>query len=340
MFGINYFKADSSTYIIRSAGGNIVQEGKGLCFFYNTAYTSIEAIPMSIQEAPFIFSLQTADYQEIRIQGQAAYQIAAPARIAAMLNFTVKENGRAYISEDPMKLSDQVVRVLQSFIQVQVQSVTLRKALKLNQQLVELIKENLSQKTSLAELGIALVDITISSISPSPETARALEAEAREAILQEADDAIYLRRKSSVEQERTIREAELQTELIVQTKEQEIQESRIANERKTLRGKNETEQEKMTAKIEIERRRRELVEEKAANDSKESDAEAYAIAARMRAFTELPVENLKALTLAGMNPEQLMAMALESLAGNAQKIGELNIGQEVFGQILRKAVQK
>ena len=38
----------------------------------------------------------------------------------------------------------------------------------------------------------------VSAISPTPETKQALEAEAREAILKEADDAIYARRKSSV----------------------------------------------------------------------------------------------------------------------------------------------
>ncbi len=340
MIGIRYFKADSSTYVIRTSRGKVKQRGKGLSFWYNSATTSIEAIPISVQEAPFIFNLQTADFQEIRIQGQIAYRLAEPETIAEMLNFTVKKNGQEYVSEDPLKLSDQVVRVLQTIVQTRVQAVTLREALSLNQSLVELIRETLGNRSSLTALGIGIVDVTIAAISPVPETARALEAEAREVILKEADDAIYARRKSAVEQERTIREAELQTELIVQEKEQEIEESRIENERALLRSRNETERERLGAEIDAESRRRELVGLKVENGRQEADAEAYATAVRMRAFAELPVENLKALALANMQPEQLMAMAFESLAQNAGKIGELNIGPEMFGQMIKKAVQK
>jgi regulator of protease activity HflC (stomatin/prohibitin superfamily) len=337
---IKYFKADSSTYVIRTSGGKVRRKGKGLSFFYNSATTSIVAIPMSVQEASFIFNLQTADFQEVRVQGQIAYRIVEPETIAEMLNFTVKQNGQAYVSEDPLKLSDQVVRVLQTIVQVRVQAVILRDALGLNQSLVELIREGLGERSSLVALGIGIVDVTIAGISPSPETARALETEARESILKEADDAIYARRKSAVEQERTIREAELQTELIVQDKEQEIEESRIDNERAILRGTNETERERLAAEIESESRRTELVSLQTANGKQEADSEAYAIAVRMRAFKELPVENLKALALASMQPEQLMAMAFESLAQNAGKIGELNIGPEMFGKMIQKAVRK
>ncbi len=59
----------------------------------------------------------------------------------------------------------------------------------------------------------------------------------------------------------------------------------------------------------------------------------------MKAYRELPVENLKAMALAKMNPEQLMAMAFESLALNAGKIGELNISPDLFSQIVKKGAK-
>ena len=57
----------------------------------------------------------------------------------------------------------------------------------------------------------------------------------------------------------------------------------------------------------------------------------------MSAFRELPVENLKAMALANMKPEQLMAVAFESLAQNADKINELTITPDLFGQMMQKA---
>jgi len=72
--------------------------------------------------------------------------------------------------------------------------------------LVQRLKTELTQASVLDALGIGLEDNAISAISPTPETTRALEDEALEAILREADEAIYSHRKSAVEQERTIKD--------------------------------------------------------------------------------------------------------------------------------------
>lgn len=337
MFGIRYYKADPSTYVVKSVNGKTIQKGKGLSFFYNSVKTSISAIPVNTQEAPFIFGLQTADFQEIRVQGQITYRIEYAERTADMLNFVVKKDGVSYVSDDPMKLSDRVIQSAQAIIQETVQSIPLRAALATHTQLADEIRQRLADDESIKTMGIIVLKTIVSAISPTPETKQALEAEAREAILKEADDAIYARRKSSVEQERTIQEAELQTQHDIQQKEQEIEESRIQNERALLRGQAETDQERIQSEIDNESHRKDLVGLVAINSKEEADAEAYAVASKMRAFTELPVENLKAMALANMQPEQLMAMAFDSMAQNAGKIGELNISPDLFGQMMRKA---
>lgn len=339
MLGIQYFKADSSTFVIKTVNGKVRKTGKGLSFFYNAATASIAAVPVNAQEAPFIFKLLTADFQSVTVQGQVTYRVAEPEKMAEMLNYSLKNDGLSYVSEDPLKLSDRVIRIVQSIVQNKVQTVSLREALQLGQSLVALLKAQLMEDSPLTVLGIVLLDVSISAVQPTPETARALEAEAREAILKQADDAIYDRRKSAVEQERTIKDAELQTELSVQQKEQEIEELRILNERTLQRGKVETEQERLQAEIAAETQRKELVALNSANSRQQADAEAYAITERMKAFRELPVENLKAMAMAKMEPEQLMALAFESLAQNAGKIGELNITPDLFGQMVKKAVR-
>lgn len=198
------------------------------------------------------------------------------------------------------------------------------------------MQSRLSQQAALEALGITILDFSVTAITPTPETARALEAEARESLLKEADDAIYARRKSSVEQERTIKEAELETDLSVQKKEQQIEESRLENERTLLREQAAMAQERLAAEIGEEQQRQTLVSLSADNQRVQSDADAYAIETKMKAYRELPVENLKALALSRMAPEQLMAMAFESLAQNAGKIGELNIAPDMFSQMMKK----
>ena len=340
MFGINYYKADSTTFVIKTVAGKVRKKGRGLGFFYNAAVASVAAVPVNVQESPFIFSLQTADFQGVKVQGQITWRIENAEKMAEMLNFNLKKDGQNYVSEDPLKLSDRVVRTVQAIVQSQVQATKLREALLLNQRLVVAVRKLLVDETAVTALGIEVLNVVVSAITPTPETARALEAEARESVLKEADDAIYARRKAAVEQERTIKEAELQTELFVQQKEQEIEESRIQNERATMQGQIQTDKEKMDAQIEAENKRREYVELNAANSKENAEAEAHAIAVRMKAYTELPVENLKAMALANMAPEQLMAVAFDTLAQNAGKIGELNINPDLINQIMKKVARK
>ncbi|ENY6784281.1 MULTISPECIES: SPFH domain-containing protein [Providencia] len=339
MFNFKYFKADSSTFVIQSVNGKVRKQGKGLSFWYNSDKTPIAALPLNAQEAPFIFNLQSSDFQSLRIQGQISFQVVAAEKTADVLNFNLTKDGKSYASEDPLKLSDRVVRAAQTIIQAKIQTTSLRDALLISQSLVTLVSKQLAEQAAIESLGIAILDVSIAAIAPSPETLKALEAQARESILKEADDAIYARRKFSVEQERTIKEAELETDLSVQAKEQQIEEARLDNERKLLRERAEIKQEELTAQVSAEAKRNELVALSVENQRIQSDADAYAIESKMKAYSQLPVENLKALALAKMGPEQLMAMAFESLAQNAGKIGELNISPDLFGQLMKKGAK-
>ena len=340
MLNFKYFKSDSSTFIIQSINGAVRKQGKGLSFWYNADKTSIAALPLNAQEAPFIFNLQTADFQSLRIQGQISFQVKYPEKTDDVLNFNLAQDGKSYASEDPLKLSDRVVRSAQTVIQAKTQSTDLRDALLMGQPLVMLVSQQLSEHPALESLGIEILDVAISAITPSPETLKALEAQARESILKEADDAIYARRKFSVEQERTIKEAELETDLSVQAKQQQIEEARLDNERTLLRERAEIEQEELIAQVNLEAKRNELVALSVENQRTQSEADAYAIEAKMKAYSQLPVENLKAMALAKMNPEQLMAMAFESLAQNAGKIGEINFSPDLFGQLMKKGAKQ
>ena len=42
-------------------------------------------------------------------------------------------------------------------------------------------------------LGVEIMSLSIVAITPTPETAKALEAEAREGVLRQSDEAIYAR---------------------------------------------------------------------------------------------------------------------------------------------------
>ena len=97
------------------------------------------------------------------------------------------------------------------------------------------LQADLGASPELAALGLEILGVSLLAIKPTPDSARALEAEAREQLLKEADEALYRRRNASIEQERAIKENELGTELAVELKKRQIRDAEIDTERSVLR---------------------------------------------------------------------------------------------------------
>jgi two-component sensor histidine kinase len=154
------------------------------------------------------------------------------------------------------------------------------------------------------------------SVRATPEMARALEAEARESLQRQSDSAIYERRNAAVEQERRIKESELQTDVMVEQQRRHIREK------------------KMEADVAMEQAREKLVEQKAENDKKAADAQGYALAATLAPVRALDWKVLTSLSAASMDPAAMIALAFRELAENAAKIGELNISPDLLRALL------
>jgi len=333
MFGLRFIKAQPTEYVIQFRNGRPRHEGAGLSMLYFAPTSSLVVVPTASVNEPFIFEEVTADYQDVTIQGQVTYRVADPRRIASLLNFTLDARGR-YASEDPQKLSQRLIEQVRVAMRAELQAVPLKDALTGGERIVARVGDRLREAPTIAALGLEVLGLSVLAIKPKPETARALEAEAREELLRRADEAIYSRRNSAVEQERAIKENELNTEIAVENKKRQIKEAQMDADRAIRERRRQIEQEEMTGKIGIEERKRELVELAAANARQEADAKAYAADAMMKAFATGDAKVLQALTSAGMQPGQLMALAFRELADNASKIGQLNVSPDLLREIM------
>ncbi len=337
MFGFSFIKFQPNVFVMRYKNGQVINEGNGLSFLYYRPTTSLVAIPMGSIETPFIFEEVTSDYQAITIQGQIAYRVKDPAKISKLLNFTLDHSGKNYSSEDPKKLSQRIVNYVQVSTRKQILDLPLRETLKSGEKIVESILSGLNQNADIASLGLDILSLSILAIRPNQETARALEAEAREKILNEADNAIYSRRNASVEQERTIKENELSTEIAVENKKKQIREAQMESEKLVQTKKHELQASEMAFSVKQEEEKKKLVELSVLNARAESDAKAYAISAAMGAFQGVDPNVLHALASVGMKPNQMIAMAFQGLAERADKIGELNISPELLRELFKKS---
>jgi hypothetical protein len=316
MLGIRYFKAAPTTYVLQYVNGRLRREGTGLSFFYFAPRSTLVAVPVGSTDVPFIFSETTADFQAVTVQGHLTYRVADPVRLAALLDYSVRPGGEP-VSEDPDKLPQRIAYAAQTAVRAEVQGRPLRVALVEADALAARVQAALLQSEALAALGVELLSFAILAVKPVPETAKALEAEARERLLRESDDAIYARRNNAVEQERKIRENELNTEVAVQAKQREIEETRLAGQ------------------IALEEQRRQLVTTEAENHRTRADAEAYAVQATLEPLTRLDPKSLQVLAARSVDPRLLVAMAFQDIAANAAKVGNLNISPELLQTLLQ-----
>jgi len=335
MFYFKYIKSDPNTFLMQYKSGKIVREGRGQSFFYFAPTSSLAAVPVASQEVPFVFQEVTSDFQEVTVQGQFIYRVIDARKLSELMNYSLKPDGRTYESDDPKKLPSRIVNLVQIRVRTMVQQMDLRDVLASSENLVEQLKKQLSSSDVLASMGVSVMDMAVVAIKPTPETSRALEASVREKLLQEADEAIYIRRNASVEQERSIKENELRTDIAVEQKKREIEETKREGKRAIQEKDRVIRQEKLEGDIQLEDQRKALVELNSENLRKEADDKAYAVSASMEAMAKVDPRILEAITSAGMKPEQLISQAFRELAKSSGKIGELNISPDLLQSLTR-----
>lgn len=334
MLGFRYIKTPPTTYLLAFRKGSVIAEGAGLSLWYYAPTTTLVAIPIAAQESPFIFEKVTADFQSLTVQGQVSYRIADPVKISTLLNFAVRPDGVTYLDEDPTKLDARVIAITQVLVQQLVQQSTLTEVLRATGKLADAVLAGLRRNQEMAAMGIETLGVAIVAVKPTPETGRALEAKAREAILREADEAIYARRNAAVENERAIKESELDTEVAVEQKKQTIRETQMEAEAAVQRKKTELHRSELEAAILLENRRQELVKVEADNRRVSADSEAYRLAAMVNALSQTDARIVQVLASTGMQPSQLIAQAFGGIAERAEKIGQLNVSPELLQALL------
>jgi len=332
MFGIQHIKFDSMTYVLHYKNGNIKREGRGLSFFYFAPNSSIVAIPMGSNDLPFIFNESTNDYQTVNIQGQISYKITDPKTLADVLDFTVDDNGQ-YKKNDIEKLNQRIINEAQTATSSYIHEIKLKDAIRSAKTIEERILEGLKSSQAVGMLGIEILGANILAIKATPEMARALETETREKLQQEADQAIYGRRNFAVEQERKIKESELNTEIAVEEKQKQIAEKKMESEVQKAENERKLREMKLAADIAVENQRKELIEQRTANDKKEAETQGYVIETTLKPYKEM---DWKILTALNNNPDPKfnISLAFRQLAENADKIGNLNISPELLDSIL------
>lgn len=334
MFGINHIKFDSMTHVFYYKNGTLKKEGRGLSFFYFKPNSSIVAIPMGSNDLPFIFMESTTDYQTVTIQGQISYKIINPEILADILDFTVTDSG-TYKRNDIEKLNQRIINEAQTSTSSFIHNIGLKEAIRSAKEIANRILEGLKSSEAISMLGIEIFGVNVLAVQATPEMAKALETETRERLQQDADQAIYERRNFAVEQERKIKESELNTEIAIEEKQKQIDEKQMESEVQRMENNRKLREMNIEADIAVENQRKIFIEQKTENDKKEAEVQGFQIEAMLKPYKEMDWRSLTALA-GHSDARNNIALAFRELAQNAGKIGNLNITPDLLDSILHK----
>lgn len=237
MFPIRLFKAGPSDYVVKYVAGKKQGEGVGRVFLVGPR-TTIARIPASVIPVPLNFDELTSDMQSVRIQGEIHVKLES-GRAFGRYDLSIDPASGMYLADDPIrKVQNAVCSTLQGLVRTEIEKQTLKSVLTSAGTIETSIRSEAAAKRELFDgLGVTVETIFISAIVPSnPRLKEALEAEARERLLTNADKAIADRRAEAAQNERKLSEYEDETALHRELKRKELVSACADNQLKEAEG--------------------------------------------------------------------------------------------------------
>jgi regulator of protease activity HflC (stomatin/prohibitin superfamily) len=316
-----HLRGRPTAYVQHLRHGRVVHSGTGLSFWFAPLNAVLSEVPVDDRELPLFFHARTSDFQDITVQASVTYRIEEPALAAGRIDFSI-ESLTGHWRATPL---EQIANMLTEAAQQQALGLlartTLGEALADGVSAVRgQIESGLAADPRLGQTGINVIGVRVVAIRPEPEVERALQTPAREGVQQDADKATFERRALAVERERAISENEMQSQIELARREEQLVIQRGAN------GRREAEESAAAGQVSTEAeasREQRLAEARAQGLRVIGEAEGAAETARLAAYRDL-------------QEGVLLGIALRELAGNLPKIGNLILTPDLLAPVLAR----
>ena len=321
---LRHLRGDNASFVLQHRNGKLVRAGRGLQFWFMPLTATIAELPMDDRELPVLFHGRTQDFQDVAVQGVITWRVTDPRVLADRIDFGIDTAKGAWLEQPLEKVALLITQLAQQLAWDWVSQQALPTAL------VEGAREirarvlgGLGADECLAAMGLEVSTVRISDVSPTSELERALQQPTREAIQQDADKATFERRALAVERERAIAENELQNQIELAKREEDLIAQRGENERRRVSLEADA------ARIETEARvQRERLQAQASADGirEVEGAKVESERERIGIYRDLP---------SGV----MMGLAARELAGQLPPIEHLSIGPDLLTGALTRLAQ-
>lgn len=331
-----HLRAEPNEHILHFANGQLTRNGPGLAYWFTKLSASMAMVPVEDCEATLLFNELTVDFQEISSQITLTYRVTDPQKVVSRVNFSISPDSGNWL-EDPLgKLLSFWSQLARQPSRAYLRSVTVDEAIRHGADRIRsAVHESLKSNSEVAGMGLAIVAIQVTQITPKPDLVKALETPTREAVQQKADEAVFQRRAQAVEKERAIKENELATQIELARRHEELIKRQGSNQ--LLQAKTQAEAER--AKIEAEVERQGITATGYARDA-EVRSNADAQSRRVLGVADVEIQ-AKIVELWKSVPADVIAgLSFKEFAGKISTINHLNITPDLVGEGLRKLLQR
>lgn len=331
---ISHYLGSANTHVVHLNNGTPTHQGIGQSFWFRPQTSVLSEVPATDQEQPIMFHVVTRDQQDVTVQSNVTYRFADAVLASQRLDFGIfparkKGEGEA----DGRQRVAQVIGQSAQSIALNLFA-TLGLAETLDSGIARLhaaLVEGLSSDPRLASSGIQVLGVRVLSVRPEADVEKALQTPVRERLQAEADRATYERRALAVERERTISENELASKIELAKRRENLVAQEGANAQREAQ--EAAASELITARSNAER---EQIQAQARAQRQAVLSEAAA--AEIRLLGE--AEALKADALMKVQIEAgaeiLMALALQTAAENLPEVGSITVTPDMLAGLLGK----
>lgn len=301
--------------------GRVAHAGTGLSFWFMPLSAVLSEVPVDDRQVPLVFHARTGGFQDVVVQASVTYRVHNPALAASRFDFSISSVNGRWRGTPLESLTGMLAEAAQEQALALIASMTLAEALTNGLVAVaDRVAAGLAEDPRLAETGLRIVDVHVASIRPEPEVERALQTPTREGIQQEADRATFERRALAVERERAIGENELQTQIELARREEQLVVQRGANARR------QAEEAAAAGKIQT--------ESEAEREQRLGEARASSI--RVRGEAEGAAETARVAAYRDVSEGILLGLALRELAGSLPKVSNLVVTPDLLTPVLMR----
>lgn len=311
---VRRLRSDASVHVLRYSHGRLVQSGRGLAFWFLPDAASIAEAPVDDRDLPFLFNSRSRDFQEVAVQGMVVWRVADPEKLAQRVDFSIDLRHGQPLGQPIDQIATLLTGLAQQLAAQYLTELDVGPMLAAGvEPLKTRMESGLVGAERLAAMGIEVVNVRVSDISPSMDLKRALQTPTFERLQQHADQATFERRALAVEKERAIAENEMANQIELARREKEL----IATNDENARNRAKAE---------------------AAAQKIAGDAEADRIRTVDKARTE--GEKARVDVYKDLAPGVMMGLAARDFAGKLKSIEHLNITPDLLGTLLGDALSR